>query len=106
MATTSCKFGLSQVSYCSDPIQEICKRQGLSPPVLFGEKRNRFDINQGDIGDCWFLAALANLAENDPAFQRVVPDGQGFDEDQYSGAFRFRFYRLNRFCLQHLCHFM
>ena len=63
--------------------------------MLYGEKRNRFDINQGDIGNCWFLATLANLADNDQALARVVPDGQGFEEWQYTGAFRFCFYRLN-----------
>ena len=74
-------------------IQEICEKQGLPPPVLYGETRNRFDINQGDVGNCWFLAALANLAEKDVALERVVPENQGFDDGQYFGAFRFRFYR-------------
>ena len=59
-------------------------------------KRDRFDINQGEIGDCWFLAALANLAENEDCFNRVVLEGQSFNEGEYAGIFRFRFYRFGR----------
>ena len=73
----------------------------MGNPVLFGRKRDRFDINQGDIGDCWFLAALANLAENCTAFGRVFPhaEEQGFEDEKYIGAFRFRFYRLLYICI-------
>ena len=42
---------------------------------------------QGEIGDCWFLAALANLADDEDSFDRVVPAGQCF-ESQYCGIFR------------------
>ena len=59
-----------------------------------GRKRDRFDINQGEIGDCWFLAAMANLAEDDAAFSRVVPDRQSFSDGSYCGMFRFRFFRF------------
>ena len=39
--------------------------------VIKGADRN--DINQGDLGDCWFLCALAGLAESEPkVFGRVV----------------------------------
>ena len=34
---------------------------------------SRFDVNQGDLGDCWFLANLSNLAEDKTLFDRVVP---------------------------------
>ena len=58
-------------------IQEICQRQGLRRgPQMFVGATNRFDINQGEIGNCWFLAALANLVENRRAFDRVVPAKQ------------------------------
>ena len=65
-----------------------------SGPKMFVGGVDRFDVNQGELGDCWFLAALANLAENDLYYQRVSPLDQGFnDEDGYAGLFRFRFWR-------------
>ena len=60
---------------------------------MFVRERDRFDINQGEIGDCWFLASLANLADDDEAFNKVVPSGQGFGSG-YCGIFRFRFFRF------------
>ncbi len=74
--------------------QEICQKQGKSPR-FFVDKFDRFDINQGEIGNCWFLAALANLAENENCFSLVVPKGQDFDRG-YCGAFRFRFWRFGQ----------
>ena len=65
---------------------------GLDPAMVVGE-RDRFDVNQGEIGNCWFLAALANLADDDICFNRVVPSGQDFGPD-YCGVFRFRFFRF------------
>lgn len=65
-----------------------------SDPKMFVNDNSRFDINQGEIGDCWFLAALANLAENKECFDRVVPSRQSFNRREYTGMFRFRFYRF------------
>ena len=72
-------------------MQEICKDFRLKPE-MFVNQINRFDINQGEIGDCWFLASLANLAEDQEALRQVVPKGQDFSAG-YSGIFRFRFFR-------------
>jgi len=71
---------------------EICQRFGLRPEMYVGEI-DRFDINQGEIGDCWFLASLANLADDQEAFNRVVPKRQDF-RNGYAGIFRFRFFRF------------
>ena len=69
--------------------QEICSR-----PKLFVGGTNRFDVNQGDIGNCWFLAAMANLVENKALFDKVMPKDQpDFDSGRYCGLFKFRFWR-------------
>ena len=63
-------------------------------PRMYVGKRDRFDVNQGEIDDCGFLAALANLADDDEAFHRVVPGDQSFSKGKYCGMFRFRFFRF------------
>jgi len=76
---------------------DICKRLHINKgPKMFVNNFNRFDINQGTIGACWFLAALANLAENKDYFQLVVSgviEKDVFDKN-YAGIFRFRFWKF------------
>ena len=73
---------------------EICQQQGeeLKPEMFVGEI-NRFDVNQGEIGDCWFVSPLSLLAENKHFISQVIPSGQSFHKS-YQGIFKFRFYRL------------
>ncbi|XP_038217049.1 calpain-B isoform X5 [Zerene cesonia] len=69
---------------------EICDE-----PQLFVEGYSRFDVQQGELGDCWLLAAVANLTLYRKLFFQVVPDDQSFDED-YAGVFHFRFWQYGR----------
>ncbi|XP_061482102.1 calpain-13 [Rhineura floridana] len=52
---------------------------------------SRFDILQGNIGDCWVLAALGSLTLQQRFLENVIPEGQGFKHN-YAGIFHFRFW--------------
>jgi len=64
----------------------------VEDPHLFVGGGDRFDINQGELGDCWLLAAMANLTMNKKVRARVVPLDQSFSE-QYAGIFHFKFWQ-------------
>ncbi|XP_044589126.1 calpain-A-like isoform X7 [Cotesia glomerata] len=64
-------------------------------PQLFVEGFSRFDVQQGELGDCWLLAAVANLTMHPNLFFQVVPEDQSFDEG-YAGIFHFRFWQYGR----------
>ncbi|KAL7037807.1 hypothetical protein ACKWTF_009368 [Chironomus riparius] len=70
--------------------KEICK-----DPKFFVDGYSRFDVRQGDLGDCWLLAATANLTLNPKVFFRVVCEDNNFDEN-YAGVFHFRFWRYGK----------
>lgn len=67
----------------------------VEDPHLFVEGFSRFDVQQGELGDCWLLAAVANLTLYRRLFFQIVPDDQSFTRD-YAGIFHFRFWQYGR----------
>ncbi|KAL3874806.1 hypothetical protein ACJMK2_037772 [Sinanodonta woodiana] len=65
---------------------EICKN-----PLFVSSGASRFDVQQGELGDCWLLAAVASLTINQKLLMRVVPHDQDFTTD-YCGLFHFFFW--------------
>ncbi|OTF75532.1 hypothetical protein BLA29_011043 [Euroglyphus maynei] len=59
--------------------------QIVNHPKFISHGAARFDVNQGELGNCWFLAAVANLTMNEKYFDRVVPPDQSFDRNDYAG---------------------
>lgn len=45
----------------------------------------RGDLDQGEIGNCWFIAGAGATTLNPDLLQRVVPPTQSFDEKDYAG---------------------
>ena len=52
--------------------QEICV-DGPSP-MLIVDGLSSNDLNQGTLGNCWFVAACAALAPNRGLWEKVVPN--------------------------------
>lgn len=52
--------------------------------MLISEGQTRFDVIQGELGDCWLMAGAASLTLRDELFYRVVPPDQSFTEN-YAG---------------------
>ncbi|XP_045045235.2 calpain-13 [Desmodus rotundus] len=67
---------------------------GKSEPHFILEGASRFDIEQGCAGDCWFLAALGSLTQNEKHLQKILRN-QSFSH-QYAGIFRFWFWQCGQ----------
>ena len=62
-------------------------------PQLIVDGATRLDVNQGECGSCWFLAAMANVADHPDLLKKVLPEDQSFEEGDYTGAFHVRFWQ-------------
>ncbi|KAG7234788.1 hypothetical protein INR49_003967 [Caranx melampygus] len=68
-------------------------------PHLFVDGLSAHDLHQGQLGNCWFVAACSSLASREALWQKVIPDwkDQEWDKDKpesYAGIFHFRFWRF------------
>ena len=54
------------------------------------------DLNQGFIGNCWFVAAASGIIENIDLFKKIVPFDNSFSNDEYSGYFKNCLYYLKQ----------
>ncbi|XP_007430112.1 calpain-13, partial [Python bivittatus] len=80
--------------------ENLKKVQWLRPPELvenpslFVDGISRFDIIQGRrIGNCWVLAALGSLTQQQRFLENVIPKDQGFNYT-YAGIFHFQFWHF------------
>ncbi|KAB7497288.1 Calpain-B, partial [Armadillidium nasatum] len=75
--------------------RKLTAKEIVRDPRFFVEGATRFDIQQGELGDCWLLAAIATLTLNPKLFHFIVPCDQGFYY-KYAGIFHFRFWQYGR----------
>ncbi|KAG9478196.1 hypothetical protein GDO78_013284, partial [Eleutherodactylus coqui] len=61
-------------------------------PQFISENMKWTDICQGQLGNCWFLAAVASLTLHPRLQERVVSPQQSFYND-YGGIFHFQFWQ-------------
>ncbi|XP_075878194.1 calpain-5-like [Nelusetta ayraudi] len=66
-------------------------------PHLFVEGISSHDLNQGVVGNCWFVAACSCLALKPHLWKKVIPDHKDQEWDpkhpeDYAGIFHFQFW--------------
>ncbi|XP_032902102.1 calpain-A-like isoform X1 [Amblyraja radiata] len=66
-------------------------------PFFMTDGVSKSDIVQGELGDCWFWASVATIANYRRLTERVIPSGQFITgSSPYYGVFRFRFWQFGK----------
>ncbi|XP_051780234.1 calpain-2 catalytic subunit-like [Erpetoichthys calabaricus] len=76
-------------------VEWIRPRKLHRDPHIIVDGASRFDIFQGIVGNCWFLAALGSLTRQKDIFSQVLPTDQGYNY-KYAGIFHFRFWQFGK----------
>lgn len=50
------------------------------------------DLDQGYLGNCWFIAACSSITLEPEVFANVMPQPQSLDSKDYAGIFHFHFW--------------
>ena len=58
--------------------------QVIKNPQFVVDGFNRCDMDQGYVGNCWFIAGCVGIMQSPTCFAKVVPQNQSFTED-YAG---------------------
>jgi hypothetical protein len=73
-------------------LQEMCQRPKFIATESGGSgtaaDAGRLDVEAGELGDPWLLAAISSLTLTPRFLDRVVPPDQTFDPATYCGLFR------------------
>uniref|UniRef100_A0A8C4QX26 Calpain 5 n=1 Tax=Eptatretus burgeri TaxID=7764 RepID=A0A8C4QX26_EPTBU len=74
--------------------KELC-----DDPRLFVDGISSHDLQQGQLGNCWFVAACSSLTLKEKLWRKVIPDYREQEwnpehPEAYCGIFHFRFWRF------------
>lgn len=69
---------------------DICKN-----PKFMADGFSRFDVRQGNLGDCWLAAGLSAVCDHRSLLEQVVPMDQSMLEN-YAGIFHFFFWQYGK----------
>lgn len=61
-------------------------------PVFIDGQANASDLDQGELGNCWFIAGCAAVTLVPELFNKVVPPYQSLSGPDYAGILHFRFW--------------
>nr|XP_022342765.1 calpain-5-like [Crassostrea virginica] len=83
----------------SAPENIVWKRPGEinADPKFFVDGASTDDFHQGSLGNCWFVAAAACIAEKPKLLKKIVPEIEKQEwlpenKNKYAGIFHFRFW--------------